>query len=269
MKVVSYVIMVFVLSLVHCNKKIVDEHSHDFGRLLVNIDNDLSEIQHQKLRCLYMNGINSRSFHSCTGKQYSKVKKAFLDHYNHLLDTAESIVQDKLTNVCEIHKEPCEDFSRTLKDNIKGKGDLFKVLENKRNEIGKLEGVNETLLDYIIDDFKRDYTKLDHLKPKISRQLLKTVYDIKNYIKDTQLKVDYEYYDFDPHDVFEQLNYQAEPVKKSGSFNGSLVKELESKKLLSYYIANGMADSTKLDFTKLPSELIKDIKANHEKRVKV
>lgn len=233
----------------------------NFRNLSVELVSDLRDLHKNVLHCLYQNGLNKTSFNDCVGECYIKVKDSYLDKYIGLKRQLVQLYTNKIDHACEDDVTPCNDIRNTLETNLQNNNDLFELLVDKRKELNGKIGVNRELLDYVIDDFRRDYGYIEDNKEKITKSLFSTVDQIKDYISGTGLAFDFDYKTFDPKDVYLRLG--VEEKRSDNTFNSTLAKEASAKKLLNYYLANGMANVKSLDLTKLPSQVLEDIrKAN-------
>lgn len=203
--------------------------------------------------------MNTQAFEECVGPGYSKVKDVYLDKYINMKRELVQLYTPKIDHSCEDKPTICDEIRNSLESNLEDNADLFNLLVDKRKEITAQDGVNRELLDYIVDDFRRDYSTIEDHKEKITKSLLGTVDEIRDYIKSTGLKFNFDWESFDPSEVF--LKAGVEQNKRTdNSFNDSMAKEAGAKKLVNYYIANNIIDSSKIDLARMPTEILEDIR---------
>lgn len=230
----------------------------NFRNLSVQLVSDLRSLHKNVLHCLYQNGLNKRSFNDCVGEHYVKVKDSYLDTYIDLKRQLVQLYTSKIDHACEDDATPCNNMRNALETNLEGNQNLFELLVDHRKELNGRVGINRELLDYVIDDFRRDYDTIEENKEKITNSLFSTVDQIKDYISGTELAFDFDYKTFDPKEVYLQVGVVEK--RSDNTFNSTLAKEASAKRLLNYYLANGMANAKNLDLTKLPSQILEDIR---------
>lgn len=227
--------------------------------LAVQVISELQSIQKNFFDCLYQNGLNKLSFNNCVGPNYSKVKDSYLNKYYNLKRELVQLYTNKIDHTCEDSDDICHDIRNSLEMNIKSNDNLFNILLSKRKAIAQNDGVNRELLDYLVDDFRKDFDTIEQNKKKIASALITTVNDIKSYINSTGLKFNFDYDSFDPDEVYLATGINNKE-KTNVSFNEEFEKEAGAKKLLEYYLANGMVNSNNIDHAKLPSQILANIR---------
>ena len=231
----------------------------NFRNLSVQLVPELQAIHNDAFNCLSQNGLNRSSFDNCVGDGYSKIKTSYLDRYFNLKRELVQLYTSKIDHACEDNNGPCNDIRNSLESSIEGNEDLFNLLLAKRQAITSKVGVNRVLLDYLIDDFRRDYGVIEENKEKITKSLMSTVNQIKDYINSTGLGFNFDYKTFDPKEVYYKTGVEGDK-RSDNSFNEGLAKEAGAKKLLKYYLANGMLNANQVDLTKLPSQILDELK---------
>lgn len=227
----------------------------------------LQELRQEKLRCFYRMGVNDASFRMCCGDHYNKIKKSYLSQLDLVkLDLSKSF-NDNLKDVCSLDHSSCEELSASFNESIRADRDLLLELGAKKEEVETDPAVNQHRLDKAFDRFRRNYVAFVNSRNLIAHSLSETIDDIRRVIKDSGVHLSVNTEDFDLHAVYKQLGLLEEKNKEGeetheveSDFNGSLMKEATSKKLLNYYLANGILDKGEIDMTRLPSEILGDFK---------
>lgn len=234
------------------------------------ISRRLSELRQEKMRCFYRLGVNDESFNTCCGPQYSKIKSSYLTQYRMLQQELEKSFNKRLKGVCSLDHSSCEDLSATLSESMKQDRDLYLEINTKKDEVESDPSINVDKLNGALDKFHRNYVAFVNARALISHSLFETINDIKDIIKKSKVQLKTNINEFDPHDIYQQLGmFKKEEIENTEhsthDFNSGLLKEVSAKKMLNYYIANGILDKNELDMTKLPTQILAEFKDKIEK----
>lgn len=250
--------------------------SHDISKhtLLKNLEVTQKRIQD----CLSRNGINNRSFMFCCGKNYTNVEKIYLGRFLQLRKILEDSFNKNIQHACEFEKSPCEklevDFSHAIQDK---NANIYNRMLNSKSQMQDKPGVNNGILQMEFNRFKNNYEVYDKSRSLIAHSLIETVNYIQNYIKSAglHLNMDIGYLDYQPEKAFTLLGALEEAKNESGhigpdsshNFHSSLSKQYPAQQLLNYYLANGMVNRNDIDLTKMPTEVLKTIKKQTDRKI--
>lgn len=282
MKISSFTVIAFTIAFISSNTKHIQHLEEFYDESLDNnsldgydihkdtISRRLSELRQEKMRCFYRLGVNDNSFNTCCGPQYSKIKASYLTQYRMLQSELEKSFNDRIKDVCSLDHSSCEDLSATFSENLQKDRDLYLEMSTKKEEVETDPAINQHELNSAFDKFHRNYVAYINARSLISHSLFETINDIKDIIKKSKVQLTTNINDFDPHDIYQQLGmFKKEEIENTEhskpDFNSGLLKEVPAKKMLNYYIANGILDKNEVDMTKLPSEILAEFKTKIEK----
>jgi len=249
------------------NKSEHDLASYDLDAHLIK--SKLDGIKKEKLNCFYRQGVNDQSFDFCCGENYKKVENSFVNQYRILLQQLEDSFNSRIASACKSNHEPCEVLAAEFSDCIRYDRDLYQNIHAKKKEVEAQNIIEKNVLDTAFNRFDRNYKALMNARVLISNEMVNTVKEIQNFIKNSKLDINYNYMDFKPDFIYDQSsdgnltidsNYLKAIKTGDNDFNSVFLAEAEAKKMINYYILNGYVKEADLDKTKMPSEQLKTVK---------
>lgn len=133
----------------------------------------------------------------------------------------------------------------------------------KKDEVLSGKAVNRELLELEYTRLKKNYNTFKNSKELIVQVFLDTIQFIKEYVRDSNMKINLNLDDYDPNDFFEKISYtqgtteemenKMEDSEQKHNFNSALLKEVIPLQVLMHKISSGSIKKEDLNFKELPS----------------
>lgn len=185
--------------------KTQDSFSLSYSFEIKPLSAKLQQIRMDKVVCIKSKGINPDGFGYCCGNNYDKINNTFLNQYKIIELEFEKIFVKSVRASCLKDQDPCDELILFMEQNLPSKDNIFPLVEEKVEEIRNLPGVNLITLDEAINNFKKNYATFMRARSLIASFLFDTVKDLKTFIKASGVAKDFDYENFDPIEVLDQI----------------------------------------------------------------